>query len=310
MRSAICITGCTASGKSKIAAHLASIRPSVIINADSIQVYECLRILSSRPTAKDFGELENKLYGHIKCGSEYSVGKWLEDAKIAIDYAYGKKKTPIIVGGTGLYFSALINGLALIPSISKETREKSDYLRKNSPETLLYELKIKDRMTYDNIDKYNFTRVQRAWEVLIDTGYGISYWQQTKGTPLLNKHEFQSFIISCDQSILRDNIAKRSRKMFEQGIEHEVKCILNSNFNSNPSHPAHKAIGFAEVGKYIAGTLTLEQAIDTINMKTRQYAKKQRTWFRNQMPSWQVLEITKNLNLMKVVEHIDKKALS
>ncbi|MDG2355100.1 MAG: tRNA (adenosine(37)-N6)-dimethylallyltransferase MiaA [Paracoccaceae bacterium] len=310
MRRAICITGCTASGKSKIATQLASIRPSVIINADSIQVYECMRILSSRPTEEDFGELENRLYGHIKCGSEYSVGKWLEDARAAIDYAYRKKKIPIIVGGTGLYFSALINGLALIPSISKETREKSDNLRKNCPDIFLHDLKIKDSMTYDNIDKRNFTRVQRAWEVLTDTGYGISYWQQTKGIPLLNKHEFQSFIISCDQLILRDNILKRSHKMFEQGIDNEVKCILNSNFNSNPLHPAHKAIGFAEVGKYIAGTLAREQAIDMINVKTRQYAKKQRTWFRNQLPSWQVLEITKNCNLMKVVEHIDKNALS
>ena len=310
MKRAICITGCTASGKSRIAAELANIAPSVIINADSIQVYECMRIISSRPTKEDFGELENKLYGHIECGSDYSVGKWLEDARIAINDALREQKIPIIVGGTGLYFSALINGLAFIPSISKETKKKSDYFRKNSPEIFLHDLKTKDSMTFENIDKHNFARIQRAWEVLIDTGYGISYWQQTKGIPLLNKHEFHSFIISCDQSILRDNILYRSRKMFEQGIDNEVKRILNSNFNSDPFHPAHKAIGFSEVSKYIEGNMTLEQAIDTINVKTRQYAKKQRTWFRNQMSSWQVLEITKNFNLTKVVEHIDRNALS
>ncbi|PQM56157.1 MAG: tRNA (adenosine(37)-N6)-dimethylallyltransferase MiaA [Rhodobacteraceae bacterium] len=307
MKSAICITGCTATGKSKIANEIAEIRPSVIINADSIQVYQCMRVLSSRPSDDDFQNCENRLYGHIECGVDYSVGKWLQEVEIAIKYAHSRKKTPIIVGGTGLYFSALFKGLSFIPPVSKETKKKSQQLRKNSPEVFLIDLKANDNETYKNIDKQNVVRVQRAWEVFTDTGYGLSYWQEKQNSPFLRNHECKRFIISCDKSILEDNISNRSHKMFEQGVELEVKSILNSNFLSNAAHPAHKAIGFSAVSEYIQGKLGLEEAISVINVKTRQYAKRQRTWFRNQMHDWEILELTTKAGLGEAAKLIDSK---
>ena len=310
MNTVICISGCTATGKSRVAKELAEIRPAVIINADSIQVYRCMAILSSRPTSKDFGGLENSLYGHIECGVDYSVGKWLEDVEVAIRNAHRKEKTPIIVGGTGLYFSALLNGLSFIPPVSKKTRQNSEYLRKTSPKTLLHDLKVNDNETYINIDQQNIVRVQRAWEVLIDTGYGLSYWQKQKSVPILGKYNNRNFIISCDQSILQENISNRSREMFEQKVDIEVKQILDSNFHASFYHPAHKAIGFFEVCEYLRGNITLEQAIDSIVIKTRQYAKKQRTWFRNQMSEWQVIKITKDFNLTKASQLIDKSVFT
>ena len=301
----ICITGCTASGKSSIAKNLAKIRPSIIINADSIQVYQCMKLLSCRPSNHDFEKIENRLYGHVKCGSNYSVGKWLLDVEKAIKYAFTNKKIPILVGGTGLYFSALLNGLSSIPPISEKTKKESNHIKKTSPEIFLNDLKAKDYETYGNIDKLNLVRVQRAWEVLTETGCGISYWKKNKQEPLIKIINCKRYIISCDQSILEANILARSHKMFQQGVANEVKRILNSNYLTNPTHPAHKAIGFSEVSKYLNGENTLEKTINMINLKTRQYAKKQRTWFRNQMSDWQVLEITKAFDLSKAADHID-----
>ena len=300
----VCITGCTAAGKSRIAKEIAEIRPSIIINADSIQVYECMKILSSRPTNDDLDDIENRLYGHVKCGASYSVGKWLQDVENAIKYAYNKNKMPILVGGTGLYFSALLNGLSSIPPISERTKKKSDEIKNKFPEYFLNELKENDYETYQNIDQKNLVRVQRAWEVLTETGYGLSYWQKNEKEPLVKVGNSKRYIISCDQFTLEANILNRSEKMFEQGVDKEVKKILNSNYLMSPTHPAHKAIGFYEVSKYISGEKTLEQAIDLINLKTRQYAKKQRTWFRNQMSTWQDLKITKGFDLLKAVDHI------
>lgn len=304
MTDVVCITGCTASGKSRIAKEIAEIRPSIIINSDSIQVYECMKLLSSRPTKDDLYNIENRLYGHIKCGANYNVGKWLQDVENAIKYAHNKNKMPILVGGTGLYFSALFNGLSSIPPISERTKKKADLIKNTSPENFLNELKVSDYETYQNIDKKNLVRVQRAWEVLTETGYGLSYWQKNEKEPLVKVGNSKRYIISCDQFTLEANILARSEKMFEQGVDKEVKKILNSNYLMSPTHPAHKAIGFYEVSKYISGEKTLEQAIDLINLKTRQYAKKQRTWFRNQMSTWQDLKITKGFDLLKAVDHI------
>ena len=304
MTDVVCITGCTASGKSRIAKEIAEIRPSIIINSDSIQVYECMKILSSRPTNGDLNSIENRLYGHVKCGANYNVGKWLQDVENAIIYAQNKNKMPILVGGTGLYFSALFNGLSSIPPISERTKNKADLIKNTSPENFLNELKVSDYETYQNIDKKNLVRVQRAWEVLTETGYGLSYWQKNEKEPLVKVGNSKRYIISCDQLTLEANILYRSEKMFEQGVDKEVKKILNSNYLTIPTHPAHKAIGFYEVSKYISGEKTLEQAIDLINLKTRQYAKKQRTWFRNQMSTWQDLKITKGFDLLKAVDHI------
>ena len=310
MKSVICITGCTATGKSRIAEEIAKIRPSVIINADSIQVYRCMRVLSSRPSEDDFENLENRLYGHVECGVDYSVGKWLHDVEIAIKYSQNREKTPIIVGGTGLYFSALFKGLSFIPSISKETRKESEELRKKSPESFLIDLKANDIKTYENIDRQNVVRVQRAWEVLTDTGYGLSYWLQEKPSPFLHEYEHNRFIISCEKSSLEDNISNRSHKMFEQGVDLEVKRIQNSNLLSNATHPAHKAIGFSVVCQYIQGKLSLEEATNAINIKTRQYAKRQRTWFRNQMQDWENLELNTKDDLVETAKLIDAKCLN
>ena len=305
MTNVICITGCTASGKSKIAKEIAEFRPSVIINADSIQVYKCIKVLSSRPTDNDLENIENCLYGHVKCENDYSVGKWLQDVEKAIKYAKSSNKIPILVGGTGLYFSALLNGLSSIPPISEKTKKKSDLIKNISPEIFLNDLKISDYETYENIDQQNIARVQRAWEVLTETGYGLSYWKKNKKEPLVKFSDCKRYIISCDQQSLEANILDRSQKMFQQGVEDEVKKILNSNYLINPTHPAHKAIGFYEVREYITGEKTMGQAIDMISVKTRQYAKKQRTWFRNQMSTWQVLNITKGFELSNAVEHIN-----
>lgn len=271
----VLIAGPTASGKSDLALEIAATRGGVIVNADALQVYGCWRVLTARPTAEDEITAPHLLYGHVPGEISYSVGDWLRDVRPLL---YGPR--PILVGGTGLYFTRLTQGLAEIPPIPGEIRAEA---AARAPETLLAEL---DRATATRIDVANPARVRRAWEVRRATGRPLAAWQDATPPPLLPLSAAQAFVVEMDREVLNTRIARRSERMLADGAIEEVRAALDS-FGSDS--PAMKAIGASEIAAHITGSATLDETRDRLFIVTRRYAKRQRTWFRSNMREWTAL---------------------
>ncbi|MCY4308895.1 MAG: tRNA (adenosine(37)-N6)-dimethylallyltransferase MiaA [Rhodobacteraceae bacterium] len=279
----ILIAGPTASGKSGLAMEIAGKHDGIIINADSLQVYNCWRILTSRPTPEDEKTVPHFLYGHVSCHQSYSISRWLDEIHNLLKEH--KDVLKLIVGGTGLYFTALTKGFASIPDINGETRLKSEELiREDGIERLLLDLKNNDSSTYHNLDKHNPRRIQRAWEVLQSTGMGLSSWFKYNQDPLVKLEQVLPLILDIDKSRLEENIKLRLDRMLKSGALDECRrnvSILDMN------NSAGKAIGASVLTEYTKGNLPLEEAKCKMLVETRQYAKRQRTWFRNKMAGWQ-----------------------
>ena len=283
----ILICGPTASGKSKLAMNLANEFGAIIINADALQIYDGWRILTARPNLSDEKEVKHFLYGTQPMNKPYSVGNWLKDLeKILINY----KDTPkIIVGGTGLYFTSLIQGLADIPSTAPKIRNDVDNWHKSvGDETLSSWLKVHDPKTFSLIDSNNSARTKRAIETLIQTGKGLSDWQKINAKALLNFSKKNSFVLNIEVDILNKRISDRFKNMMKYGAIDEVK--EKAKF-WNKNYPAFKAIGAQEIHSYLKEELTLEEATEKAIIRTRQYAKRQRTWFRSKMKNWTQINI-------------------
>ena len=298
------ITGCTASGKSELAMNLANINPSVIINADALQVYDAFSILTSRPNNCATSSNKHELYGHVSYKVRYDVNVWLRQIMEILKYAKKNNLRPIIVGGTGLYFTALTEGLSEIPNISDEIRIKANKLCESNPSKLLTDIKKKDPETYNAIDLNNLVRVQRAWEVLTETGFGLSFWHKNKPPPLLNLKDCRCIIFARDNITLSDNIEKRFKKMISLGVIEEVEEVMKDCSNGTKL-PALQAIGFAELREYLRGSLTLEDAEKQIIIRTKQYAKRQRTWFRTKFKGWEKV-ILNTKDFKNLSQSIDK----
>ena len=274
----ILIAGQTASGKSRLAFQLAEKRGGTIINADAIQVFENWRILTARPSAEDEAKIKHKLYGHVDGDSDYSVGTWLKQIKKILS----DTSKPIIVGGTGLYFSALSEGLVDIPEIPKKIRLEADSrISKNGLESLIKEI---DKETAKKIDLNNPRRVQRAWEVLISTGRGLNSWHNEKSKPILNLNQCKTILVDGEVSSINKRITKRFDQMMEQGLIREGENNLE---NWNETFPSSKAIGARELIAHLKNKITIDELKDQILIATRQYAKRQRTWFRSKMKTWE-----------------------
>lgn len=273
----VLIAGPTASGKSALALEIAS-RGGVIINADASQVYACWRVISARPSAEEEAQAPHCLYGHLQDDAPYSTGHWLREVAAVI--ATGQR--PIIVGGTGLYFQALTEGLALIPQTPPDLRAHADTI---PIEVLVSEL---DSATAQGIDLANRARVQRAWEVLRATGKGLAIWQADTPAPLLPLASCTPIALNVDRDWLAARIEKRFDLMIEGGALDEVRAVEPQY---DPTLPAHKAIGVPELIAHLRGTLTLDQAREAAVIATRQYAKRQRTWIRSKMGAWQKLDL-------------------
>ena len=274
----VLIAGQTASGKSHLALEIAEKHGGIIINADAIQIYENWRILTARPSSVDEAKIKHKLYGHIDGAKDYSVGTWIKE----VNEILSSNSRPIIVGGTGLYFSALTNGLVDIPEIPEKIRlEANARIKKNGFESLVREI---DQETVQKIDTNNPMRVQRAWEVLRSTGRGLNSWHRATPKPTLDLNRCKALLIDGEVSKMNNRIKNRFDQMIEKGLIQEAK---NNLATWNPKHPSSKAIGACELIAYLNNEISINQLREQIVIATRQYAKRQRTWFRTKMQSWE-----------------------
>ena len=276
----ILLAGPTASGKSALAMDLAARDGRVIVNADALQVFATWRVLTARPSLADESRLPHALYGHIAGDAPYSVGHWLREV------AGWLTQPVVIVGGTGLNFSALTEGLAEIPEIPAEIRQTADALRADKGIGALRE--TLDAATAARIDLRNGARIQRAWEVLMTTGRGLADWQQDTPAPLLRLADTEALVLEPDVPWLNARIDHRFTAMLANGALDEAAAALPT---WNPTLPAARAIGAAELIAHLQGRLTRAEATAAATLACRQYAKRQRTWFRSRMAGWRRLPL-------------------
>ena len=273
----VLIAGPTASGKSGLALKLAERQGGVIVNADALQVYACWRVLTARPSAADEALVPHRLYGHVGRDQDYSVGHWLRE----VAQVLASDARPIIVGGTGLYFTALTAGLAAIPAIPAMVRAEGDARRRAGDVAGM--LAGLDPATRAAIDRQNPARVQRAWEVLRATGRGLADWQAATGPALLPLARAQALVLAPDPAWLGARIDARFDAMMAAGALDEVRAQLP---HWNPAQPSARAIGARELVAYLRGEIGRDQAVALARIASRQYAKRQRTWFRSRMAGW------------------------
>ena len=273
----VLIAGPTASGKSGLALELAERQGGVIVNADALQVYACWRVLTARPSAADEALVPHRLYGHVGRDQDYSVGHWLRE----VAQVLASDARPIIVGGTGLYFTALTAGLAAIPAIPAQVRAEGDARRRAGDVAGM--LAGLDPATRAVIDRQNPARVQRAWEVLRATGRGLADWQAATGPALLPLARAQALVLAPDPAWLGARIDARFDAMMAAGALDEVRAQLP---HWNPAQPSARAIGARELVAYLRGEIGRDHAVALARIASRQYAKRQRTWFRSRMAGW------------------------
>ena len=280
----ILISGPTASGKSNFSIKLAKKINGEIINADSMQVYKELKILSARPNTKDYQKIKHHLYGFHSVKNNFSTGDWLKIAIKKIKEVRKRNKTPIFVGGTGLYFKALTDGLVSIPNIPIRFRNKIRTLHKNLGQKKFYQKLIKlDPYSKENINPTDTQRSIRAYEVKQFTKKSLHDWfENTKS--YFDKDDFFKIYIDYPREELIQRISKRAEQMIEMGAVNEVKRFLKLKVRKDKS--VNKAIGIHEIKEYLEKRKDLPDVIEKISIKTRQYAKRQSTWARGNMMSW------------------------
>lgn len=272
----VLIAGPTASGKSALAIAIAQAQGGTIVNADALQVFDCWQLLSARPNAQDLTQAPHALYGHIPYQTRYSTGQWLREVTPLL-----KTTRAIIVGGTGLNFTALTEGLADIPPIPEAIRIAANTL---SAETMLDAL---DPDTRSRIDTHNPARIRRAWEVWRATGTSIAQWQDATPAPILPLQATTAIVLNSPKDWLTERIARRFAQMIDQGALDEVAAMRP---HWDPDLPSAKAIGAPELMAHLNGETTLEQAIELSVIASRRYAKRQRTWFKARMKRWQQVD--------------------
>lgn len=271
------IAGPTASGKSALALAVARAQGGTVVNADALQVWSCWRVLTARPTRDDEAQAPHALYGHVAPGAAWSVGDWLR--RVA-----ALRGRLIVVGGTGLYLTALTRGLAPIPPTPPELRAEAD-ARLAQPDGLAALVAQLDARSRAGIDLRNPARVQRAWEVLRATGRGIADWQAQTPPPLLDPADCQRLLVTADRDWLAGRIAQRFHAMLAQGALDEARAMQP---RWDPAQQWAKAIGAPELIAHLEGRLSLPEATERAIIASRQYAKAQRIWFRGRMRDWTV----------------------
>jgi len=289
-RDAILITGPTASGKSALAVRLAGEHGGVVVNADSMQVYDTLNVLTARPQPEDMGGIEHRLYGHVPAGRAYSTGDWLREAAAVVAELRERKRLPVFVGGTGLYFRALTGGLSDMPAIPDDLRERlRGRLAEKGAEALHAALAARDPETAARLKPGDGQRIVRALEVLEATGKSISAFQSASGPAVIDAARAQKIVVLPDRAVLADRIDRRFAGMLETGAVDEVKALLSQDLS--PAMPAMKAIGVPQIAAMLAGKMSEAEVIARGAAATRQYAKRQMTWFRNQLDeSWRRID--------------------
>ena len=283
----ILLAGPTASGKSKLSIMIAKFFGGEIINADSMQIYKEINILTSKPTAKDKKLVKHHLYGFNSVEKEFSTGHWLDKATKNIKLQWAKGKIPIVVGGTGLYFKALIDGLVKIPEISKSVKKDVRKLHKKIGQKRFYKKLIKiDPFAKTMILPTDSQRSIRAYEVKKFNKKSIfNFMKDTKSN--FDKDVFIKIFINAPKEILHKKINERVESMFNQGAVKEVKKFLKMKINKDL--PPNKIIGMREIREFLEEKASLSETKELIKLRTRQYAKRQFTWARGHMKSWEML---------------------
>ena len=279
---AVLICGPTASGKSSLAIEIAERNDGVVINADAMQVYSCWKILTARPTRQDEARVPHLLFGHVDKTTRYSVGSWLQDIRRVLES--NKGGTPVIVGGTGLYFAALTTGLAPVPEIPEEVRSESTRIQSaGTLDGMIDELRSHDPDAVRNLDLNNAARIVRAWEVLRASGRSLSYWQALSTRPLLPLEDVEPILLWPDTGQTAVRIERRLHGMIADGVVEECRKLLE---DWDPTLPYSKALGAREFRAHLEDGVNLKDTIARVSTVTRQFAKRQRTWFRSRMSEW------------------------
>lgn len=278
------IAGPTASGKSALALNLARETGALIINADSQQLYADLRVLTARPSPEDEAQADHRLYGVADAADAWSVGKWSRAALNLLDIARADGRPAILVGGTGLYFTALTRGLAEIPPVPQSVRDavEADYMAQGEAAFRARLAEI-DAEAARSIEQGDRQRLVRAMSVHSASGRALSDWKADT-RPLLSPGSWRGRVIEPDRADLYANCDRRVDLMMENGALDEVRALTARNLS--PALPAMKAVGVRELAAYLAGEIGRDEAIDALKQATRNYAKRQLTWFRNQTPGW------------------------
>ena len=287
----ILISGPTASGKSKFAVKIAKKIEGEIINVDSMQVYKTLKILTARPNKEEQKNIKHHLYGVVDLNEKFSTGQWLELAIKKIKNIQKKKKIPILVGGTGLYFQSLINGLVKIPEIPLKFRNKVRLMSKREGQKKFYKKLLKlDPKVKDKFDPNDTQRSIRAYEIKSYTDISMYDWLARTESEFKNS-DFLKLYIETKREKLIERINLRTFSMINSGAINEVKKFLKLKIRKDQS--VNKVIGIAELTQYLNDKTTLEEAKELISIKTRQYAKRQATWARTRMTSWKKIKPTR-----------------
>ena len=282
---AILIAGPTASGKSALALELAEKLGGTIVNADSMQVYRDLRVITARPSPDEEAQVPHRLYGHVDAGENYSVGRWCRDIGLALQEMAAEKRVPILVGGTGLYFKALTAGLAAVPPIPADIRARvRGRLQSDGVVPLYAELLERDPATAHRLMPNDRSRISRALEVVLATGRSLTDWHRDGLPPLIDNARAAKVFVTCERSELVKRIERRFAGMLNAGALEEVRALADRELN--PMLPAMKAHGVPWLIRHLKGEISLEDAAAGAIMDTRRYAKRQVTWFRNQMKDW------------------------
>jgi tRNA dimethylallyltransferase len=285
----ILIAGPTASGKSALALAVAEHVGGVIINADSMQVYRELRILSARPGADEEARVPHALYGFVPAAEAYSTGRFVKDAAAVIAEARNDGRRPVIVGGTGLYFKALLEGLSPIPQIDDAIRNhwRAEAERRGAAD-LHRELMARDELMAARLAPGDTQRIVRALEVIEQTGKSLADWQRQPGTPIVEEAKTIRLLATLDRAELHTRADARFDRMIAEGALEEARAL--ADLNLDPALPAMRAIGVRPLVSAARGETSLEAAAAAAKMETRQYVKRQETWLRRNMSSWRLVD--------------------
>jgi tRNA dimethylallyltransferase len=282
---AVLIAGPTASGKSALALRLAERLGGAIVNADSMQVYRDLRVITARPSPEEEARAPHRLYGHVDAAENYSVGRWCQDVAAVLAECAREGRVPILVGGTGLYFKALTTGLAAVPPVPPDIRAAvRGRLASEGVRPLYEELIERDPATATRLMPNDRARISRALEVVLATGRSLTDWHGEGMPPLIDAARAAKVFVTCERGELVRRIETRFAAMLQAGALDEVRALAARGLDS--TLPAMKAHGVPWLIRHLWGEISLEDAAAGGVMDTRRYAKRQLTWFRNQMKDW------------------------
>ncbi|SDR36164.1 tRNA dimethylallyltransferase [Pseudovibrio sp. Tun.PSC04-5.I4] len=300
---AVLIAGPTASGKTALSLRLAKELNASVVNADSMQIYRDLRILSARPSLEEESQAPHLLFGCIESERPYSVMTWLEDFAEIFNSAKNEGRPLVVVGGTGLYFKAALEGISLLPDIPEDVRRSwREFSLHNPTETLHEALRERDSVMADRLEPADTQRIVRALEVIDGTGQSLAHWQTEKSTPIISAGEALQVVLEPDRKVLHDRIQQRFDMMMDQGAVEEASSLWARGMD--PNLQVMKAIGVKLLAEAELGKTSLEWAIERSKTETRRYAKRQCTFFRGQLGGWPRLDPLNSHEIDVFVERI------